>query len=141
MSHRFKVGQRVRFKASHSSFEIVRLLPALPNGTNQYRIKSSGAVSGLCWRTTSRPLPWRRAGKIILRQAGRRGRQFIRGQLRCPDARLSPSQSTRCSLAWASLRPVPKTCPAASGYPSRSGLLQFAIHPPHTIQLDGRRME
>ncbi|HZA91447.1 MAG TPA: hypothetical protein VE420_02375 [Gemmatimonadales bacterium] len=42
MSHRFKVGQRVRFKAGHSSFEIVRLLPALPNGTNQYRIKEVG---------------------------------------------------------------------------------------------------
>ena len=42
MSHRFKVGQRVRFKASHNSFEVVRLLPALPNGTNQYRIKELG---------------------------------------------------------------------------------------------------
>jgi hypothetical protein len=42
MSHRFKVGQLVRFKAGHSSFEIVRLLPALPNGSNQYRIKELG---------------------------------------------------------------------------------------------------
>jgi hypothetical protein len=42
MSHRFKVGQRVRFKAGHNAFEIVRLLPALPNGTNQYRIKELG---------------------------------------------------------------------------------------------------
>jgi hypothetical protein len=47
-SHKFKVGQSVRYRVSarfgsHGSFKIVRLLP-LEGDQKQYRIKSAGEV-------------------------------------------------------------------------------------------------